>query len=174
MRRLIIFIAIICMPASVEADTKSRNFLSFVEMALKSYSSTAKRAVLVQDLSSRILLENGAGAIEPKHWTDFPDEKFKRLIKLFNDGNLRWEASNVSALAAKGSSMIVFADGDGEVLFGLIHENRWKEGQYRPAMVSGNLGSSISLDGVIEISFINRKRDPIRDVPYVLDSGIYK
>jgi len=169
MQRIVLFIAVICMSVTAQADPERRNYFSFLESALKSYSSTATSAVLVEDLSSQLILENKAGAIGGEHWTEVPEQEFQMMIASLKNEKLNWSPSNVSALSKKGTSLIVFADKDGEALFGLIHEKSWKPGQYRLAIVSGNLGTQVSLDGALSLALIERSRIPARDVPYLLE-----
>jgi hypothetical protein len=154
------------------AENEPSRFCLVLEEAIRSYLQEATSAVLVKDISTALVREDVAGVINKNEWFRVTDSDYETLSKRFSSRTeLSWRKSNMSVLAPEGGCLLVFCNNDGEALFGLIHWFRWDADQFQIAMVSGNLRESLSLEGIVSISVIDRNRKNIRDVPLVIGVG---
>lgn len=169
MLRLIIILLWISILGIGHSDPLELKFTTYLEKAIAEYTSEAASAVRVEDLSSKLTRKEQVGLMSKGDWGNVSDKQFRTLVDAIKRNRIKWKPSNMSALADEGSSLIVFVNKEGVALFGLIHENRWENNQYKVALVSGSIKKELSLDGAVTLAMFDRNRKPIRDVQYVVE-----
>lgn len=151
------------------SDINSSLFIDGLNEALRQQIKASANAVRVVDITSVFDPSKQVGFIDKGVIENISETKFNEFKEILEAKRVTWEPSNVSALAEKGASLIIFLDKNGNAIFGLYHENRWNTYQHAAAFVSGSIDKGFAFEGIVKLSIIRKDRTHPRDVPYVLE-----